>query len=632
VHIFWISDNPDTPSGFGMVTRFVCAGLARRGYRVSILGWQSHHPSEWNGCKIYPVAVDPLGGDAVFPLLVRHRPDIVIGLADIWWLPFLAAPHVRRQMELTDTRWVLYFPIDGDTDDGRLPPSWIEMLREVDVPVAMSRYGQSIANRCDISCEYIPHGVDLKTFAPPRDREEAKARIGASGKFLVLSDSRNQPRKLLPRLVDIFARFAAEHPDALLHLHTDPDDMFTHTGNYSYDLRADIRRLGIESQVRFSPGFSLKQGGGLPLEELAAYYKAADVHLLTSSGEGFGLPNLQAAAAGAVPMAAAYSASRELVEGHGETIAIREWTKTEFGIRRALVDMDDAVMKLERFYEDRELLRDRSARARRFALGYGWDAILDRWDTLLRSIADSRRCQTHRAYRRANADDTVVEREISTILGTSITVKMFQREIGRLEASIFADAHGAASDVRIPVVPPACELGGVRVPRRPGYVGVARGDAPAFLALKEVFPILTGWTPAPSPSAHLCGQKGLQILPIESPKEARFDLAQSVLVLDISGLLPEALLVDAATCGVPCVGTARVAAQLALWPELVTEDVDEAVRLARELLTNAARMGRLVAEAKLASRRFRAPCEEEIAASLRHLHAAQRAAAVTVMR
>src|SRR5262249_9596862 len=107
-----------------MVTRFVCAGLARRGHRVSILGWQARESYEWTGSRFSPTSHDPMGGDALFHYLVRHRPEVVMALGDVWWLPFFAAPHVRRQMELTDARWLLYFPIDGDTDDERLPLSW----------------------------------------------------------------------------------------------------------------------------------------------------------------------------------------------------------------------------------------------------------------------------------------------------------------------------------------------------------------------------------------------------------------------------------------------------------------------------------------------------------------------------
>src|SRR5438876_12046715 len=108
MHVLWISDSPETPSGFGNVTRFVCGGLARRGHRVSILGWQTQQASAWNGCHVYPNGVDPMGSDALFAFLVRQRPDVVIALADVWWLPYFSAPHVRRQMELIDAPWLLY--------------------------------------------------------------------------------------------------------------------------------------------------------------------------------------------------------------------------------------------------------------------------------------------------------------------------------------------------------------------------------------------------------------------------------------------------------------------------------------------------------------------------------------------
>src|SRR5215472_8342845 len=390
MRILWISDSPDTPSGFGTVTASVCQGLAARGHDVSIMGWQTKVPGEWNGCNVYP-SLGRLASETIFPFLVRQRPVIVIALADVWWLPYFCSPHVRRQMELTDTPWALYFPIDGDMEGEGLPASWVDLLRQVDVPIAMSRYGRRIAERHGISCRYIPHGVDLDMFSPPSDRRQAKAGIGAEGKFLILSDSRNQPRKMLPRLLDIFARFAAECPDSLLHLHTDPDDEFTHSGIYSYDVRADVRHLGIESKVRFTPGMIMKGGGGVPLATLARYYQAADVHLLASSGEGFGLPTLQAAAAGAIPMAGAYTASLELTEGHGEPVAISDWTANEFGIRRGLIDIDDAASRLKRLYEDQADLPGRSAKCREFALAYGWETVVDQWHELISSIARSAR-------------------------------------------------------------------------------------------------------------------------------------------------------------------------------------------------------------------------------------------------
>ena len=135
MRVLWVSDSPETPSGFGNVTRFVCAGLAARGHQVSILGWQTKQAHDWNGCRVHAVGTDPMGSDALYAYLIRHRPDIVIALADVWWLPYFGSPHVRRQMELTGTPWALYFPVDGNTADGLLPPSWVELLRTVDLPI-----------------------------------------------------------------------------------------------------------------------------------------------------------------------------------------------------------------------------------------------------------------------------------------------------------------------------------------------------------------------------------------------------------------------------------------------------------------------------------------------------------------
>lgn len=538
MRVLWISDSPETPSGFGNVTRFVCKGLAECGHQVSILGWQTRELHDWNGCRVHPVGSDPMGSDALFAFLVRHRPQVVIALADIWWLPYFSSPHVRRQMELTDARWALYFPVDGDTAEGLLPPSWVELLRMVDVPIAMSRYGQRVASDCGIDCDYIPHGVDLEIFSPPADREQAKREVDAEGRFVVLSDSRNQPRKLLPRLLDVFARFAEGRPDALLHLHTDPADEFARSPTYSYDVRADVQHLGLGEQVRFSPGFTMRKGGGLTLESLAAYYRAADVHLSTSSGEGFGLPTLQAAAAGAVPMAGAYSASLELVEGHGEPIEVADWSETEFGIRRALIDVDDAAARLGRLYDDRELLHERSAWSHEFARGYDWANVVRMWDELLVSVA------RRGVWARSRAPEVVHVETLPALGGASITVKRVERAFGRLEAAIVADARRQTSDVRLPVLPKACEVGGVRVPRRFGRVCVAPGSVLAFLALRRIFPRLDGWSPLPVEEDELVTQ-------VSDPEDARYELAQSILLLDLEEELDEETLAEAALYGVP---------------------------------------------------------------------------------
>jgi hypothetical protein len=71
-------------------------------------------------------------------------------------------------------------------------------------------------------------------------------------------------------------------------------------------------------------------------------YQAADVHLLVSGGEGFGLSMLQAEVTAVMPFAPNYSANSELIADHGELIKVQTFMRDRFGIRRAIVDIDDA--------------------------------------------------------------------------------------------------------------------------------------------------------------------------------------------------------------------------------------------------------------------------------------------------
>jgi len=367
-----------------MVTQVVTADLARQGYQVDILGWQTTgEPQPREGCTLHPLGYGHFG-EMLIPRYLRDlRPDQVVTLGDPWWLGFMRQAQVQSWLRWIGARWILYYPLDGELPDGRIPDDWIATIGAADVPVAYSQYGVALSQRCGLRPRYIPHGVDTQLFCPPTDKVAAKQALGYQDQFIILADARNQPRKMLPRLLLIFARFARGKDDVRLHLHCDPDDPAAKAGGY--DLRQLIAELDIRDKVTFTKGFTIARG--IPLEQLARIYQAADVHLLTSGGEGFGLPTLQAAAAGVVPFAPDYSANTELIRGRGELIGVAAFQAGPFGIQRALIDVDDCVARLEMYYHDRALLRKMGEQARRFALDYDWERILPMWDQLLQGEA-----------------------------------------------------------------------------------------------------------------------------------------------------------------------------------------------------------------------------------------------------
>jgi len=621
--ILWMSDSPSSPSGFGNVTRFVCDGLAARGHQVSILGWQAHgSPTRWRNCVLYPVRLDSFGSDVLMNYLQKLRPDVLITLADVWWLTYIANPLIANFMGTTGTPWALYYPIDGDMGGGRLPPSWVRVLETVDLPIAMSDYGRDVTLANGITPAYIPHGVDTAIFQPPADKAAAKRALGYEGKFVILSDARNQPRKLIPRTLDIFRHFADGKNDVLLHLHCDPDDPAAQSPEYHYDLRADIAFLGLTNKVSLTKGMSI--GAGLALDRLAAIYQAADVHLLASWGEGFGLPTLQAASAGAVPMASDYTASRELVLGHGEPIRVRHFLPDQFGLRRALIDPDDAVTRLERLYADREMLAAKSHAARRFAELYDWGRVVPQWDELLRREVPRLRARARQppsvsrltlSKRTADGPAELVT-AIRTAFpamsdGVQVSVNVAQRKAGELLAGVLRDASTFEHTLRIPATLPPADSRAAKS-RVAGCVFLAsERDASTAQRLGRIFPGLNVWSTVPFQvgPGRVTG-RAIQVKVVSADSPAfRQHLAATTLALDLGGGVID-LPALAAELKVPCIGLRPVGGQDALWPRLSLDGPDEdlAVALGRWMLTDQGDAADLCALAAERLAAMAAPC------------------------
>ena len=568
VKLLWVSDSPTSPSGFGAVTH-----AATRGHAVEILGWQTRGGvKRWEGIPVHPVRRDLFGRDVLLGYLMRIRPDFLVTLADVWWLSFITDPPVQQFLDMSGTRWALYYPVDGADPSGRLPQGWVSLLERVDVPIAMSRFGVDVSRASGLEPAYVPHGCDIDVFCPPADKEAAKARLGYDGKFVVLSDSRNQPRKLLPRLLDIFAAFAAGKPDVLLHLHCDPDDDAASSEQYTYRLREDVELLGLADKVRFTPNFRMRSSGGLSDESLAALYQAADVHLLASWGEGFGLPTLQAASAGVVPLAVNYTASRELVAGHGLALPTDTVVRDEFGLVRAFLDRDAAAAALEHLYASPADLRERSRRSREFALGYSWDTVADEWERVLAEAPARRRPTRTRALvfdgSSLRTDDveaeplpagveSIVNRTVSKLLGgVSASIQMAERRMGEVGAAIYHGAHVDGEPISIPVrLRPAFQGSPTA---RVGHLLVSPADLPLAAELRAVLPSLR--FSIPKQTGDVANARALSL------EELVPTLAHYALVIDLSGEAPRGTNVACAALGVPYVGSHG------LWPPLPLDD------------------------------------------------------------
>jgi D-inositol-3-phosphate glycosyltransferase len=133
----------------------------------------------------------------------------------------------------------------------------------------------------------IPCGVDTDLFTAG-DRADARRRLGLDDRPVLLWVGRIAPIKGLDTLLDTVARLREGGRDMrLLVVGGDADEP---TSGHEASLRQRIARLGLGDSVRF---VGPQPQGALPL-----YYAAADLTVLPSYYESFGMVALEAMACG----------------------------------------------------------------------------------------------------------------------------------------------------------------------------------------------------------------------------------------------------------------------------------------------------------------------------------------------
>jgi alpha-1,3-rhamnosyl/mannosyltransferase len=147
-----------------------------------------------------------------------------------------------------------------------------------------------------------PPGVDLPRFANVDDRARAaiRARLGLADRPVVLFVGEVEPHKNVPRLVDAFAAVAARDPAPLLVLAGG-------RGSGLDEARGRVRARGLDERVRWPPY--------LARADLAALVASATALALVSLDEGFGMPVVEAFAAGTPVLASTGGALPETAGG-----------------------------------------------------------------------------------------------------------------------------------------------------------------------------------------------------------------------------------------------------------------------------------------------------------------------------
>ena len=137
----------------------------------------------------------------------------------------------------------------------------------------------------------IPPGYDDNRFFPMSvaSRNALRQRLGYTGKA-VLAIGRLARNKGYDLLIDGFAVVATRIPDAVLHLAVGGTAPDANEQKILDELKAQAAALGLAERIKFS--------GFVADADLADHYRAADVFVLSSRYEPFGMTAIEAMACG----------------------------------------------------------------------------------------------------------------------------------------------------------------------------------------------------------------------------------------------------------------------------------------------------------------------------------------------
>jgi len=364
--------------------------------------------------KEYASAADNVFGKWRFDRVVfDFKPDIVFDIRDFWMNSYQSKSIFRPCYN-----WVVMPTVDSAPQQ----EGWIDIYGQADAVLGYSEWaGTVLKDQSNTHINYVGEaspGVDLDVFRP-LNKTKCKESLGIPESFtLVGSVMRNQKRKLLPDLFkafrDLLNRYQTEENDIgenlYLYLHTSYPDM-------GWDIPALLKENSISNKVLFTYHckscdrthastftHAIKHcpfckaeacrfpssNNGVSNDQLSVIYNTFDIYVQYAICEGFGMPQVEAAACG-VPVASVdYSAMSDIVRKlNGYPIRVERYFKEmETEAYRAYPDNNHLIQILQQFLVLPTPVRQkRGFETRRLVEEfYNWDIVAKKWETVFDHI------------------------------------------------------------------------------------------------------------------------------------------------------------------------------------------------------------------------------------------------------
>jgi glycosyltransferase involved in cell wall biosynthesis len=421
-------------TGFSTYMYYLLPKLQATGkYEIAELATYVHklHPKiEDAPWKVYPNEPDPnnpmeqqaYGQDKINQfgkwrfdeVCLDFKPDIVISIRDWWMDAWIEKSPFRKHF-----KWITMPTVDGEPQK----PEWLDTYADADKLLTYSHWGKNLlerqsGGRLKVAGVASPC-TDLEIFKPPHDKAKLRAEFGLSQDiFIIQTVMRNQPRKLYPDILKVFAKFLELCESNGNHELAKKSYLYFHTTypDLGWDLPSELRKHKLSHKVLFTymcdscgsvfPSFFQSEATvcrsclqptarlpntsiGVDRAILAKIMSTADLYIQYSVCEGFGMPINDAKACGVPVMAVDYSAMTEQVyNGGGIPLPVQRYFQesvTQTNQLRALPDNDETARKIYEYATGPEETRKRLELEARECVEkyYNWDDCAKIWEKII---------------------------------------------------------------------------------------------------------------------------------------------------------------------------------------------------------------------------------------------------------
>lgn len=378
--------------------------LAKK-HTVFYLGMQDvcHPPFKQDNIIRLPVRDKVPGCEDALPHYQRaFKIDLYLSAFDIW-LPELA--EWIRVVKSLPWAWLHHITINSDPPH----PVLLERAKLADLVVAPSKYNLNSCLQFNlINTVYIPHFVNTEIFKPakPKEKFEVRERLKIdSDEFVFISVMRNKKlNKDFENLFKGFRLFLEKNPNAkaklvLLTCPTEFQGQNIYAMRQAWKLEKHVRfvwaKYDVENDVwtytyEGDPdGFEHHPNIGFPPELVAEIYKCADVNLLISHGESFGLPAIEGYACKLPLIMAEHTTGPELVREPNGGLLVRAMPilYPQVMVSQYNTDPHDLAEKMTLLYKNENYRKELGENGYKFIKeNYAKEKILPLWDKAVKLL------------------------------------------------------------------------------------------------------------------------------------------------------------------------------------------------------------------------------------------------------